>query len=100
MSGLAATDYWDALTEDERWLGFGYLGGRAHEDGDAVAEADALLVEHMADWTDDERFAWANSKLGRWTADTIFGRYRSTSVSDAFAQARRQGLLVKVDPDA
>lgn len=93
----AATDYWDALTDREDWGGWGYLGHRqiAENAGD-VAEADALLVEHFADWTDDERFAWANSKPGRWTGDVIFGRYRSATVADAIAEADRSGLLVKV----
>ena len=68
------TDYFDRMTEDERWLGWGYLGERSRcEDPAKVAEVDAYVMHQIKGWTDEERFHWANSKNGRWAADGLFG---------------------------
>lgn len=71
-------------TNDE-WLGFGYIGGRINAlDGsdpespsipETVAQVDALVLAQAATlgWTDAQLFEWANSRLGRWFADAMFG---------------------------
>lgn len=69
------TDTFDRLTRDDRWQGFGYLGGRQHEDPELVADADARILALTEGWTEAELFAWANSKWGRWFADSAFGGY-------------------------
>lgn len=89
----------DRMANDDRWLGFGYLGERRNllTSTDPEAPANPTLVEatdqRVIDaangwgWTYDELFAWANSKNGRWFADMIFG---STGRFDQrFADASR-----------
>ncbi len=73
------------MYNDERWLGFGYLGEReAALDStdpespalpDMVAEADAEALSHAAanGWDYERLFDWANSKDGRLFADCMFG---------------------------
>lgn len=71
----------DQMTTDDRWSGFGYLGGRAialnSTDPEApaqpelVAEVDAWLLGFGLDY--EALFAWANSKKGRHFADVVFG---------------------------
>lgn len=77
----------DAMTRDERWLGFGYLGGRDialnHAADDPEAAVDPLRVEAVdirvldaandAGMDYDALFEWANSKDGRHFADVMFG---------------------------
>jgi hypothetical protein len=68
------TRTFDQMTRDERWLGFGYLGERQHAYDDAIVDlADTFVYDVTADWTDEELFAWANSKDGRWFGDVMFG---------------------------
>lgn len=81
----AATDTFDRMANDDRWLGFGYLGGRRNAlDGtdaeapaqpERVAEVDAWLIDRAStlglDY--DALFAWANSRDGRHFADVVFG---------------------------
>ncbi|MGB8019626.1 MAG: hypothetical protein WCF04_00195 [Candidatus Nanopelagicales bacterium] len=72
----------DKMMNDDRWFGFGYLGERAGtlDDSDPeaparpalVAEVDRMILETTAHWTAEERFAWANSKDGRWFGDCAF----------------------------
>lgn len=75
----------DSMTNDERWLGFGYLGGRRSAlDGsdpecparpDLVADADRQILDYAVahNWDREQLFEWANSKDGRWFADCAFG---------------------------
>jgi len=79
---------------DDRWLGHGYLGGRAIETRTAagrelVAAADALVLEvaNAAGWTADELFDFVNSKHGRWVADTAFGGYAVESARKLIVKA-------------
>jgi hypothetical protein len=108
-----ATTYrtFDAMTDDPNWLGFGYLGGRSnylHEyDPECLAEMsstdraihvahiDGVIVRHAAarGWTDVELFAWANSKNGRWFADTAFGG------TDADLDKAREWRLLELPRD-
>ncbi len=97
-------DTFDHMTRDDRWLGFGYLGERRNElestdeealaRPDLVAAVDALVLAYATEqgWTADDLFTWANSKLGRWFADSMFGTTGST-LEARFAQAQRAGLL-------
>lgn len=87
----------DRMTEDDRWLGFGYLGERqfalhstdpeAPAQPERVATIDAWLIARAnrlgLDY--DDLFAWANSKDGRWFADAVFG-------GNTIEQAKRWGL--------
>ena len=68
-TNLTAADL-DRMSSDDRWLGFGYIGGRnnAIAEGWNVADADTLVLEMGQGMTYDELFAWANSKNGRWFA--------------------------------
>lgn len=76
-----ASETFDRLARDDRWLGFGYLGGRAATlDGSdeparpgLVALVDRMILEATEHWTEEELFVWANSKAGRWFADCMFG---------------------------
>lgn len=80
---MNTTTTFDQMTTDDRWLGFGYLGERrnALDNSDPEAPAiparvelaDTFVLDVTADWTDDELFAWANSKDGRWYGDILFG---------------------------
>lgn len=73
---MRTTATFDQMTTNEDWLGFGYLGERDRQGADRperVAEADAFILARTADWTDEELFDWANSKLGRWVGDIFFG---------------------------
>lgn len=89
-----ATATFDVMTEDDRWEGFGYLGARENFispnlDGEERAEMslEARIV-HLAwvderivraakvlGWDDEALFAWANSKNGRWMADTMLDSF-------------------------
>lgn len=61
--------------DDERWLGWGYLGGRTEYMGEqglkTLAEADRTVLAYANDhgWTYDQLFAWMNSRPGRHFAD-------------------------------
>lgn len=97
------TDF-NEMMKDERWLGFGYLGERAHAlDGtdpgspaqpELVARIDELILDATRDWTYDELFRWANSKDGRHFGDATFGASFITA-EQRFTQAQRWGLLTK-----
>jgi hypothetical protein len=92
---LRPTDL-DRMASDDRWLGFGYIGGRRNEldstdheapaRPDVVRAADEELIEfaNRHGLTYDELFAWANSKDGRWFADCALG-------CDDLDMARRYG---------
>jgi hypothetical protein len=73
---LTPTDL-DNAAQDDRYLGFGYLSGRRHiltEDPTLVARVDTEVIAHAnaAGWTYEDLFTWANSKNGRWFADSMF----------------------------
>lgn len=87
------TDHLDAMTTDDRWGGWGYLGERERGSltAEHVARADAGLLEAAAGLKLDaeQLFHFANSKMGRFYAD------ETSSARDA-AEARgiaRQRLL-------
>lgn len=70
----------DQMATNENWGGFGYLGGRqnALDEGrtELVAKADAMALDaaNAAGLTAIELFDnWANLKVGRWYADSMFG---------------------------
>lgn len=82
----------DQMANDDRWLGYGYLGERrnrreyaateltgymqdleleraARMDADVVEEANTEGLSY------DELFTWANSKAGRWFSDCYGSRH-------------------------
>lgn len=75
----------DKARNDERWLGFGYLQGRdialnstdpeCPARPELVAATDERIIAdaNAQGWTYEDLFGWANSKAGRWFADTAFG---------------------------
>lgn len=65
----------DRMTNDDRWLGWGYLGERERNSGPAQHATDQRVIEfaNHRGLTYDELFAWANSKDGRWFGDVMFG---------------------------
>lgn len=67
---LSITDL-EAGYDNPEWLGWGYLGGRAHLTPTERENADRALLtfanEH--NWSADWLFRWCNSKPGRWYAD-------------------------------
>lgn len=91
----------EKAANDERWLGFGYLGGRrtmltstdpeAPADAALVAVVDEQLIAYanVHGWDYEDLFAWANSKNGRWFADSMFS-------GSTFEKAIGWGLLAKV----
>jgi hypothetical protein len=93
-------DIFEAMERDERWGGFGYLGGRrnalAEGHADLVADVDArILAATLGEgWTAEELFAWANSKRGRWLADVAL------EDASGWAQAVKWELLTRVEVDA
>lgn len=82
---MFTVDVFEEMSRDDRWLGHGYLGARrnaldtsdseSHLDPAIVAEADRIAVEraNTRDMSYDAFFEWANSKVGRWYGDTMFG---------------------------
>lgn len=95
----------DRMMSDDRWVGYGYLGGReiALDNSDPEAPArpelveaiDRLVLEATAEWSADDLFHWANSKDGRHFADVVFGGYPETPAAARFAEAVSFGLLRK-----
>lgn len=84
-------------SNDERWLGFGYLGERARQDDLVLCEAvDQRIIDAANDagWEYEDLFAWANSKLGRWLGDAMFGS--SVRFDRRWDNAVRDGLLAHV----
>ena len=73
MNTDTSTRTFDQMSNDDAWLGFGYLGERSHQDAALRDFADTFVYDVTADWTDAELFAWANSKDGRWFGDCVFG---------------------------
>jgi hypothetical protein len=96
----------DRAANDDRWLGFGYLGERVNvrTSTDPEAPANPVLVEatdqrvidhaNAQGWTYEDLFSWANSTSGRHFGDAMFG---SDERFDArFNRAVGWGLLAKV----
>lgn len=74
--------------EDERWLGWGYLGGRKHlTEGVERDAADAIVLDYANDhgWDYETLFAWLNSKPGRWFADDPFHPKAGTCLHEVTA---------------
>ena len=79
MTNLAVADL-DLGLQDDRYLGFGYLGERRTFFGNygmsvapQIEAADAFILEcaNREGWTVDDLFAWANSKDGRWAGEIL-----------------------------
>lgn len=77
---MLTTELFNQMAEDDRWLGFGYLGERANflegnGDVEVVTDADekAIAEANVMGLDEDELFEWANSKNGRWYGDCMFG---------------------------
>jgi hypothetical protein len=95
---LTITDLAKAA-QDDRWLGWGYLGERSRQDNAVLVEAADQRVIDLANergWTYEELFAWANSKLGRWFGDGVFGQ-EALRFDDRIDRAVRENLFVKVE---
>lgn len=81
---LTTADF-DRMTANDEWLGFGYLGARrntltsndpeAPADPALVAAADAkaLAEANRLGLTHEQLFDWANSRVGRYYGDCMFG---------------------------
>lgn len=101
-ASAAASSTFERFAERDEFAGFGYIGGRrialngsdpeCPAQPELVAQTDERLVDlaSVRGWTEDELFAWANSRLGRWFADAVFG-------GGTFAQALKWNLFTKVD---
>lgn len=94
----------DEMEHDERWLGFGYLGARRAElarRSEFVAEVDRRILAHAEreGWTDEQLFAWANSKLGRWLGDVTFGSVGEFTDAEWDRRVVRGNLLDEVEVD-
>jgi hypothetical protein len=77
----------EAFAQRDEHLGYGYIGERrmaleSVEEGEAgealalqvrIADDAVLAFADEAGWSDEDLFAWANSKDGRWYADVMFG---------------------------
>jgi hypothetical protein len=76
---LTITNITDAYNDD-RWLGFGYLGARDTMTDTVQTTADKVVVKHAnaRGWTPEVFFEWLNSKSGRWFGDTVHGPARWT----------------------
>jgi hypothetical protein len=76
MTATLTTKDIEAGYEDERWLGWGYLGERDRTDG-PTDRADAIVLRFAAErgWDAEDLFHWANSKDGRWFGDWAFGSF-------------------------
>lgn len=107
MNTTLTTADLDRMSEDDRWLGFGYLGERRNQrfaaieaTGRAQLEAMTLVSRMDADVVEeanleglsyDELFAWANSKDGRWFAD-CYGTPAAANYLPSRARFARYGL--------
>lgn len=66
----------ERMHDHENWHGFGYLGERSYQDDAekvAAADAKALDAANRLGLTYEQLFDWANSKVGRWFGDCMFG---------------------------
>jgi hypothetical protein len=105
MTTTPSTDYptFDAMTERDDFLGFGYLGARRNaldaSDPDCppvpeqVAIVDSLVLAYATEhrWSAERLFTWANSKNGRWLGDHMFGW--NGDHDGRFERAIHQGLM-------
>ena len=78
-----AKNIFDTFSQDERWMGWGYLQGRQSAAGQGFRSVVELVDEFVlftADslgWSDEELFTWANSKNGRWFSDSTLHSWTS-----------------------
>lgn len=85
-----STATFDRMAERPDWLGFGYLGERNTADAEVVASVDRQVLSWTREWTYEELFDWANSKLGRWFGEELLhGGDWDTAI--------RMGLLSKIE---
>lgn len=106
MDTLTIADL-DRMAEDDRWLGYGYLGERRNRrmtaieatgrrQADLIEEVtrmdrDVVEEANVEGLTYDELFAWANSKDGRWFAD-CYGTPHAAQYLPNRARMIRYGL--------
>jgi hypothetical protein len=96
---LTITDL-DRAANDDRYLGWGYLGERSRQDdATLVAAADQRVIDlaNERGWDYEDLFAWANSKLGRWFGDGVFGSAAYVRFDQRIDRAVRENLFVKVE---
>ncbi len=89
----------DALLQDPRWGGYGYLGERnaffATYGMSAVKQIEAadrfvLTRANGHRWDEAQLARWVNSKDGRWCGEVLFG-----SVSPTFTGALPEGAVAR-----
>lgn len=61
----------EEFAQRPEFSGYGYIGGRGHLSEDARQIADRAVLEQAIrhNVTEEQLFAWANSKGGRWFAE-------------------------------
>jgi hypothetical protein len=69
------TTTFDRFANRDDFLGFGYIGSRQSFTAEEVAPVDAAILDiaEGLGWDEERLFEWANSKDGRWFADTALG---------------------------
>jgi hypothetical protein len=101
MSNLTTTDIERGMN-DERWLGFGYLGVRQHgSETVAIDDADAVVlsIANQAGLDYEGLFLWLNSRDGRHTADALFsGSIREDL--DRWSMGPRASVVAKLRAEA
>jgi hypothetical protein len=66
----------ERMYDHEDWAGRGYLFERSYQDDAekvAAADAKALDAANRLGLTYEQMFEWANSRVGRWFGDCMFG---------------------------
>jgi len=93
------TDF-DAMTENPEWLGFGYIGTRRHLGEADRSAGDALVLKFAAaqGWSDADLFEWANSKSGRYFADSIDGGDQGFAMRELSCYLERMGVSLSGGP--
>lgn len=79
----------DRAIEDDRWLGWGYLGGRQSLSQHETKRADRRLLRHANahGWDYERLFHFLNSKPGRWYADACSDEQRGYPMNEQHATA-------------
>lgn len=95
VSAAGAPFVW--MAERDTFGGFGYIGGRqlaladGHTADVAAADAYVLAAAERLGWDTEQLYTWANSRLGRWFADTAFSG--GGELADRLARCDREQLI-------